>query len=285
MLTGLSALGSATVLFALPLQESSGLAVADGRVHSVEDSGGPSTVFAFDRTGALVDEIAVDAENVDWEDLAIDDGSLFVGDIGDNRAQRDEVRVHRVPLAGGATRTFRFTYADGPRDAEGLVVSAGRAWVVSKELFGGGLYTAPLQDGAVLERVADVPVGLATGASLSPDGSLLAVRDYGGVAEWRVTGGDLAAALDAEPVRSGLPDTEQGEAVAYDGGPDALLTSTEGEGGPVHRLVRAVPPVPSSGPPGLPAPRGDDGSLPVGLLVLGAAAVAACGGLLALRRR
>lgn len=285
-------LGAATVLFTLPLEESSGLAVDGDRVLTVEDSGGPSTVFAYGRDGVLREQIPVDAENVDWEDLAVADGALWVGDVGDNRARRDDVAVHRVPLEGGPTTTYRLTWADGPRDAESLVVAGGTVGVVSKELLGAGLYLAPLRDGAVLERVADVPVVLATGAALSPDGTLLAVRDYAGVTELPLAVPFDLTTVGGEGTRSTLPAVEQGEAITYDGSRDAVLTSTEGAGGPVHRLTRDAPAAPGgstrTSAPLDRSPAGerglDDRLLQLGALS-GGALVLAVGALLVLRRR
>ena len=40
---------------------------------------------------------------------------------------------------------YRFTYPDGPHDAEALLVDPrdGRIWIATKDVFGGGLYRAP----------------------------------------------------------------------------------------------------------------------------------------------
>ena len=57
--------------------------------------------------GALVREVAVGgAEAVDWEDIAMRGRTLYVGDIGDNLAQRPNVSVYRFaePPAGASER-------------------------------------------------------------------------------------------------------------------------------------------------------------------------------------
>src|SRR3954452_480338 len=49
------------------------------------DSGNPPVLFAVKRDGKLVREYRVEAVNLDWEDIAIDDaGHLYIGDIGNN---------------------------------------------------------------------------------------------------------------------------------------------------------------------------------------------------------
>ena len=60
------------------------------------DSGDGPRVLALDRRGRLQREVAVSgAEAVDWEDIAIRGRTLYVGDIGDNLAQRPNVAVYR----------------------------------------------------------------------------------------------------------------------------------------------------------------------------------------------
>jgi hypothetical protein len=89
------------------------------------------------------------------------------------------------------------------------------------------------------------PVGqlTATGAALSRDGSLLAVRTYTDAYLWRVTSGDVAAALRVAPVRVALPPQPQGEGITIDAG--RLLIDSEDVGSTVYAL-----PVPSIGSPG-----------------------------------
>ncbi|MFO0950915.1 MAG: hypothetical protein U0835_07120 [Isosphaeraceae bacterium] len=52
------------------------------------DSGNPPRLFAVRVDGSLIREYAVQAPNVDWEDIAVDDeGHLYLGDIGNNDAR------------------------------------------------------------------------------------------------------------------------------------------------------------------------------------------------------
>jgi hypothetical protein len=132
---------------------------------------------------------------------------------------------------------------------------------VNKPLGGSaGLYAAPeVLDPAgpnALTRVADVngvgstgtPGGpaiggvaqlLVTGGDIAPDGRRVALRTYTDLYEWPVEDGDVAAALQGEPVVTALPSTFQGEGVAYTRDGTALLLTTEGEPAPVHRVPAA----------------------------------------------
>ena len=181
------------------IRESSGIAASrtnPGVYWTHNDKGNAPTLYAIAEDGTLLGEYPVAAANDDWEDVAADDGgNLYVGNIGNNKAKRDWLEVHRLPeprVAAGPeaaagpgpslspTKTWRLKFPGRPFDCESLVVHGAHAYVVSK-LFNGepaSLYRFAL-DGpaeAVLEKVADLPVRSAvTAADLSPQGRLLAV--------------------------------------------------------------------------------------------------------------
>ena len=104
------------------------------------DSGDSARLFAVGLDGADLGTVTVTgAAAIDWEDIALGPGpdgrdDLFVGDIGDNVANRSEVTVYRVPepavpeqpgatVAAAGDRVV-LRYADGPHDAEALLVDA-----------------------------------------------------------------------------------------------------------------------------------------------------------------
>ena len=64
---------------------------------------------------------------VDWEDIAIDGKTIYIGDIGDNAAVRPSIVVYRVTEPALTAKsvnatTFTLRYPDGPHDAEALMV-------------------------------------------------------------------------------------------------------------------------------------------------------------------
>jgi hypothetical protein len=248
------------------IDESSGLVVAGETVVTVNDSGDSARVFVVDRSSGDTVGITTYAEEepVDVEALAPGrSGTLWVGDIGDNDAERDHVTVHRIPTPVVGDRrvtatSFDLVYADGPRDAEALLVSprTGRLYVVSKGILGGTVYAAPRrlrQDRTnLLTPVASAP-GLVTDGTFLPDGRYAALRDYGGVHVLRARDFERMGDLS-------LPDSIQGEGLAALDG-RTLLASSEGAGAPVHR--RTVPPrllVPHAPEAAeVPTPRGPEG--------------------------
>ncbi|MET1134301.1 MAG: hypothetical protein ABWX60_12845, partial [Aeromicrobium sp.] len=79
------------------ITESSGLAVSsshEGLAYTVNDSGNAAEVFAVDlATGDVVGVTTVRATFRDVEALALRDGTLWIGDVGDNRAERDDLAL------------------------------------------------------------------------------------------------------------------------------------------------------------------------------------------------
>jgi hypothetical protein len=257
------------------INESSGLAISarrDDVVFTHNDSGDVPRYFAVDAAGCTVVRYTLEgAEAIDWEDMSSGaehkgKPTLWLGDIGDNAAARPDVSVYRVtepkvprinPTRGAcavpleeprpATR-FDLEYADGPHDAEALLVhpKTGRLFIVTKGS-SAQLYAAPkkLRTGEpnMLAPVAPINarVGLVTAGAFSPNGKRLVLRNYTEAFEWRVNDSSLRPALAREPEVVPLPATPQGEAIAYTPDGAALITTTEdpaGTGAPVYRVPR-----------------------------------------------
>ena len=187
---------------------------------------------------------------VDVEALAPGrDGSVWVGDIGDNDRARPVVSLYRLPAVTRGDRTvtaqrFDLVHPDGPRDAETLLVqpSTGRVFVVTKGVFGGQVMAAPRTlrtDRPNRLRPVGTVGGLVTDGTFLPGGAV-ALRDYadGFVVDprtWR-TVGELPA---AEPA-AGRGDRAVAAA--------PVLVSSEGETQPLYsapvppRLLRLASP-------------------------------------------
>lgn len=218
------------------LVENSGLVVDAAGWISTNDSGDSARLFLIDpKTCAGEREIRwSESDPEDVEALAPGPrGQVWVGDIGDNDARRDSVRLSRVVLATGAvvqTRTLR--YPGGPRDAEALAVDplTGRPVLVSKSVFGGTVYEAPAAGDRLVER-GEV-AGMVTDAAFWGTTRLI-VRSYSEAVAYSWP--DLT-----EVGRIDLPDQEQGEGLAVTDADTMLLTS-EGVDQPVWEV-----PIPDS---------------------------------------
>ncbi len=217
------------------IDESSGLVDSGSTVLTVNDSGSGPEVFVVDKaTGDTVGRTTYTTDEVvDVEALAPGrDGSVWVGDIGDNGARRISVAVYEVPEVGPGDRTVEATRYDlayelGPRDAEALLVHprTGRLYVVSKGLLGGQVFAAPrtLRTDAVnvLRPVGGAPAMVTDGASF-PDGRHVLLRTYSTMAVHD------ARSWESE-VGAELPDQQQGEGIAMLPSGRRVLISTEGK--------------------------------------------------------
>lgn len=238
------------------ITEASGLAVAcpSGLVLTHNDSGDSARFFAVDRSGRTVGTYRLaGASAYDVEDIALSGDRVYLGDIGDNGRSRDYVDVYetRVPERRGTVSVpftrHRLRYPDGAHDAEALLVSGGRIYVVVKS-GDGAVYAAPPSGQGVMRKVAETGISFVTGGDVSPDGRQVVLRTYGDAYVWRADT-DIASAFDSDPTEVDLPAQRQGEAVAYDCDGRRLLVTSEGE----HQAVYAVPfpsldPAPSLSP-------------------------------------
>jgi hypothetical protein len=195
------------------VKEASGLALSGGLLWTHDDSGGPATVFGLSTRGKLVRQVAL-PENVDWEDIAARDGTLYVGDIGDNTASRPEIAVYRFPPTPAK---LALRYPDGRHDAEALLVDGSRLLIITKSFSGeAGIYSA--RGPGTLRRAGSLSLGLGeavTGADSA--GRTIVVRTYDRASVWtRRRGESVAHALRREPCRAGasLLGEGQGESIA-----------------------------------------------------------------------
>jgi hypothetical protein len=236
------------------LPEISGLATAGQSLLAMNDGGDRAEVHVLDADCSVADVRSAAVDPYDPEDLALAaDGTLWIADTGDNRADRATVALIGLLPDGGSTLT-RLTYPDGPHDAEALLLAPdGTPYLVTKEVLGASsVYRpdAPLADGATLpmSRVATLgfrltgttggPVGRAgqlmvTGGAVSGDGRRIALRTYTDAYVWPLAGSDVVAALDAAPVRVALPDAPQGEAISFAANSRDLVVAGEGLPAPV----------------------------------------------------
>jgi len=267
------------VLASRRITESSGVvpsALAPGVYWTHNDSRDGPYLYATDSTGRDLGAVrVVGAGARDWEDITA--GSclvapgrcLYVGDMGDNKRQRRSIVVYRLrepapPRSPADTLrvvplldSIVLAYPDRAHDAEALAVTrAGELLLVTKDRGGPAILfraSAARGDaprllrriGALAMRTGLLTGRLATGAALSPDDALLAVRTYVSIHLFRLSGDSTFLPLTGASGMT-IPVVEaQGEAVAFDG-PDRLVLTSE-RGTSHHalltrlRLVRTGP--------------------------------------------
>ena len=138
--------------FKLPkvIKESSGLIKVDNRLWTFNDSGGKAILYQIDeRNGQIVKKLKItNARNRDWEDIAYDDTYVYIGDIGNNRGNRKDLKVYKIPRASLRTsksvraEVIYFKYSDqkdfrsrphkNNYDCEAMVAHNGKLYLFSK---------------------------------------------------------------------------------------------------------------------------------------------------------
>lgn len=255
------------------LGESSGLALSrshDRVLWTHNDSDGGAYLFAIDTRARLLATITLaSARNRDWEDIAVAEcprggpeaDCIYVADIGDNRARRDDVGVWILPEPDPRDQTLhdqfflRLRYPDGPRDAEAiailpdhrlLVVTKGRDYPIDvlrsapldwPSVVDGHAADVPLE---AIQRISDDRVDLpqqVTGASLEPRGRHLALRSYAALQFFRVDEDGLHPLLEVPVALDPLAEP-QGEGVAIGARGALYLSSEAGPQGIAPRLTR-----------------------------------------------
>lgn len=225
--------------------ESSSLAVSTAHpnlVYTTNDSGDSASIYVLDASnGELVGRTSLaGVAAVDVEALAVgDDGTLVVGDIGDNAAERDHVAVYRLPQPGRGDVSVRplavtLTYPGGPRDAESLLYdsSTHRVFVASKRLEDAQVYRSPADvfghSRARLRPVARAPA-IATDATFVDGRRYAVIRTYFSAVVYRFPSWRKVDSFD-------LPPQRQGESVAAPAGGAELWIGTEGKRSAVLRV-------------------------------------------------
>ena len=222
------------------IHESSGLAPSDrhpGYLYTLNDLGNTPQVFLLAPDGSTAAVLTLEgAENVDWEDLSVADGRVYVGDIGGGTTERSSIDVlvfdepEELADASPSWSKIQLSYPDGAHNAEAMLVHPGddRIYVVTKSPQDAGIYAAPKDPGSgdnELERVADAPP-VVTGGDFAPTGEMFALRN-----EKKAF---LFPYLGHHPRVIDLPDSPQGESLAWVG--DTLRVGSEGVGSTIETV-------------------------------------------------
>jgi len=247
------------------VRESSGLADSPCQPNvfwTHNDNGDEAFIFAMTPTGKHLGTWRVaGARNDDWEDMAAykaPDGtsSLYIGDIGNNKLERPDLRVYRVrePVVSDATATSNeknplqteaaemasFKYSGTPHNAETLMVQPQTAdvYVLTKRLDGPSLvFKFKPQFGSATPETAQkiaevampaVPNGLLTGGAISPDGKRVILCDYS--SGYELILGDSVnfdEIWKSRPVPVDLSDRKQGEAVTFSPDGRSIFATSE----------------------------------------------------------
>lgn len=238
------------------------------------DSGGGAFVYAIDRKGAKLGTWKIgNAKNVDWEDIAAIKNAggecfLYLGDIGDNKRRRNDLRIYLVkeplisktdvnssrknPVATESAEIIKIEYPDSRHDAETLIIhpQTGDIYVVTKYLSSAaGVYKLSsnynLNKTNRLEKITDftvpsVPNGFLTGGDISSDGKRVIISDYLGVYEIVLpeTAKNFDEIWREKATIIDVGEREQGEAICYAADGKAIYATSEKINSPIIEVKK-----------------------------------------------
>ncbi len=288
------------------IKESSGLAVSpttDDLVYTINDAGNAPIVYAVTiSTGKVVGTTAVEGGPIsDTESIAIDsEGTMWLADLGDNDAERDDVALYSFEEPGPGDHTvtaerYAVTYAEGPVDVEALLVhpKTGAKFLASKDKKKPGtLFSLPdtlstTQPNLATDLGKPVPEDVSD-ATYTLDGSQALIRTRDAVHVF-----DPQTWQEIRVLK--VPKVEQGESISMEPSGTSFLIGSEGKRSPLIRVAYDpgtsddATPTPASTDEPTPAPAETSSAPAPAWLVLGGglAAVAALGAIawLVTRRR
>lgn len=194
---------------------------------------------------------------------------IYVGDVGDNRRQRGTVQIYRVEeptIPNGRDRNddivvraerFDVTYPDGMKyDCEALFIdqglgaekhgTVGRLYLITKgdgrnndpQWRGGDVFYVDLPARGsrlnFVETSVRINVDFATGADITSQGNVIAIRSYGNVLMWpRPCQWTIEDSMSRDPCYVDKKNERQGEAIAFGKDGDHYITISEGKYQPV----------------------------------------------------
>lgn len=99
------------------IYETSALIFFNGQLWTLNDSGNQPEIYSIDTlSGSVLRTVAINnAVNTDWESLAQDDSSIYIGDFGNNEGNRKNLRILKIQKAeiiNPATFTVKAGYID-----------------------------------------------------------------------------------------------------------------------------------------------------------------------------
>lgn len=184
------------------VNETSGLFFHNGRLWTHNDSGGKPILYGIDTASyEVVQRITlINAKNKDWEDVCTDGENVYVGDFGNNKGKRNNLRIYVFPLEaipadGDANITvdsIRFSFGDQTCfeyekqnhdfDCEAMFATDEALFLFSKGWATGTtrLYRLSKQPGTQVAEVVNGfdSQGLITGADYDRENHILVIVGY-----------------------------------------------------------------------------------------------------------
>ncbi|MFI3289433.1 MAG: hypothetical protein SNH55_05960 [Rikenellaceae bacterium] len=228
------------------------------------DSATSAHIYLINLSGELVAAISLPVENRDWEAIALGDGYIYLGEVGDNFASNDSKKIYKIAeptnidttardseisITIDQIETMEFNLSAGKVDCETLMYDP-----IDKELVlatkredKSVIYTTPFvaTDGGevlIIEPSVDLTFTYSTSGDISVDGSKILIKNYTNIYFWeRKEGESIVETLKTTPTMLLYDIEPQGEAIAWSTYEDAFYTVSEKFGSinpPIYKYKR-----------------------------------------------
>ena len=255
------------------IDEASGISSSKNNPHLVwmhNDSGDLAKVYGVGLDGSYLGTIRLKGAIArDWEDMCIGPGPeddtdyLYIGDIGDNFSKFKKKRIHRFKepkvnfnqdspfnIKIKDFDTIVFTYPDGNRDAEALMVDPNTKdlYILSKRESSVSIYRLPYPQSTTevieAEKLGNFTVSpnksyrrsdQITAADISRDGSKIIIKTYYDIIMLNNLNNSVASAFSSEQIKLDYTPVRGGEAVCWRWDQSGYYTiSEQTDDSPVH---------------------------------------------------
>jgi len=250
--------------FDLPLElnESSGALFFNDKLIIHNDSGNENKLYELDTiSGTVTRTVTVtNATNIDWEDIAQDDQSIYIGDIGNNSGARTDLKIYTIKKSDYlnanevTAEIINFSYSDQKDftahlnntewDAEALISYDSDNLILFTKNWIDGItkaYTIPKSTGTY--TVSPLPQtlnsgGLITGATYNPSTGKIYSIGYTSVLQpfiWvseNFTENDVFSGTNTQTLLTSLG-FEQAEAITHIDANRYFMTSESFKIGPI----------------------------------------------------
>jgi hypothetical protein len=224
------------------INEASGIAASQsfpGYFWVHNDSGDKARLFLIDSLGnGRIEFEVTSTTNRDWEDIAIfkdpitNRSTIVVAEMGDNVAQHQEYSLLLIEepkilpskknTSLTVTKKINFTYPDGPRDAEALMIDpyTNDIFIVSKREANVSLYRIAfpykLEETMITEKVLTLPLTFITAGDISENGEEILIKNYDSIYYFsRKQNETVIQAMTKTPIVIPYVREPQGEAICF----------------------------------------------------------------------
>ena len=174
------------------VNETSGLEIVDGNFITLNDSGDDPVLYIFNKKGDMLSKkFIIGAQNIDWESLALDKDYIYIGDIGNNKGNRKDLKIYLTTLEFKLVDSINFNYSIQSKfkkkkknkfDAEALVSIGDSLMIFSKNRknLTTEVYTLPKTPGSysVKPKYSFDVEALITGGDYNSEHDLLSLVGY-----------------------------------------------------------------------------------------------------------